>query len=175
MQLRVCALYGCSRRIAAFNIVLFITSIGGFFGIMLYNHSQRAAAIASVVRLPLPGCPAIYAGIEWALWVPATLYEGILFGFAVFKTFQSTLSILRKDSKVTLYSLHLRDNIAYFFGCVYVPRVYLRYKVVVISELRLFLSSIMWVPFHLYSQRCNNIMYVLSPAHGCRALLCFGC
>ncbi|KAJ6476705.1 hypothetical protein C8R47DRAFT_1020717 [Mycena vitilis] len=116
MQLRVYALYGCSKRVAAVNIVLFIGSIMGFFGILLYNHSQRAAAIASVVRLPLPGCPAIHAGIEWALWVPATLYEGILFGFAGFKTLQSTLSVLRKDSKITLHSLLLRANIAYFIG-----------------------------------------------------------
>ncbi|KAJ6461911.1 hypothetical protein C8R47DRAFT_1027161 [Mycena vitilis] len=116
MQLRVYALYGCSKRVAVFNIILFIGSIIGFFAILLYNHSKRAAAIASVVRLPLPGCPTIHAGIEWALWVPATLYEGVLFGFALFKTIQSTVYVLTTDSKVSLYSLLLRANITYFFG-----------------------------------------------------------
>ncbi|KAJ7620882.1 hypothetical protein DFH06DRAFT_915157, partial [Mycena polygramma] len=116
MQLRVYALYGCSKRVAVFNIILFIGSIIGLFAILLYNHSKRAAAIASVVRLPLPGCPTIHAGIEWALWVPATLYEGVLFGFALFKTIQSTVYVLTTDSKVSLYSLLLRANITYFFG-----------------------------------------------------------
>ncbi|KAJ7114184.1 hypothetical protein C8R43DRAFT_1113198 [Mycena crocata] len=31
---------------------------------------MQLPVIASAVRLPLPVCPAIHAGIEWALWVP---------------------------------------------------------------------------------------------------------
>ncbi|KAJ6563292.1 hypothetical protein DFH09DRAFT_1158906 [Mycena vulgaris] len=116
MQLRVYALYGCSKRIAALNLILFGGSIAGFIWIMLFNYAKRAAEIASVIHLPLPGCPSVHQGIEWALWVPATIYEGILFGFALFKTSQSTIRSLRMDSQLSVYSLLLRDNIAYFFG-----------------------------------------------------------
>ncbi|KAJ6616748.1 hypothetical protein B0H10DRAFT_2389513 [Mycena sp. CBHHK59/15] len=116
MQLRVYALYSCSKRIAAINLILFAGSIIGFMWILIFNHSRRAAVIANVIHLGLPGCPSVHSGIEWLQWVPATIFEGILFGFALFKTFESTIISLRKDSKVSIYSLLLRDNIAYFFG-----------------------------------------------------------
>ncbi|KAJ7108222.1 hypothetical protein C8R44DRAFT_636656 [Mycena epipterygia] len=116
MQLRVYAIYGCSKRIAVLNLVLFAGSITGFLWIMLFNHAKRAAEIASVIHLPLPGCPSVHQGIEWALWVPATIYEGILFSFALFKTSQSTIKSLREDSRISIYELLLRDNIVYFFG-----------------------------------------------------------
>ncbi|KAJ7738977.1 hypothetical protein B0H16DRAFT_1569397 [Mycena metata] len=116
MQLRVYALYSCSKRIAAINLVLFAGSIVGFMWILIYNHSRRAGVIANVIHLPLPGCPSVHSGIEWAQWVPATIYEGILFGFALYKTFESTLTSLRKDGTLSIYTLLLRDNILYFFG-----------------------------------------------------------
>ncbi|KAJ6549996.1 hypothetical protein B0H19DRAFT_1160193 [Mycena capillaripes] len=116
MQLRVYALYGCSKRIAAINLILFVGSIVGFMWILIFNHSRRASVIAGVIHLGLPGCPSVHSGIEWAQWVPATAYEGILFGFALYKTFERTISSLRKDASLSLYTLLLRDNILYFFG-----------------------------------------------------------
>ncbi|KAJ7669123.1 hypothetical protein B0H17DRAFT_989749 [Mycena rosella] len=116
MQLRVFALYGCSRRIAAINLALFAGSITGFMWILIFNHSRRAAVIANVIHLGLPGCPSVHSGIEWAQWVPATIYEGILFGFALFKTFQTIILCLRTDSALPIHTLLLRDNIMYFFG-----------------------------------------------------------
>ncbi|KAJ7141640.1 hypothetical protein C8R46DRAFT_921068 [Mycena filopes] len=116
MQLRVYALFGCSKRIAALNLLLFAGSIAGFMWILIYNHSRRASVIAGVIHLGLPGCPSVHSGIEWAQWVPATIYEGILFGFALYKTFESTIVSLRRDKTLSIYSLLLRDNIFYFFG-----------------------------------------------------------
>ncbi|KAJ6520659.1 hypothetical protein DFH09DRAFT_1331655 [Mycena vulgaris] len=110
MQLRVYALYGCSKRIAALNLILFAGSIASFLWIMLFNHVKRAA---SVIHLPLPGCPSVHQGIEWALWVPVAE-----------KTSQSTIRSLRQDTQVSIYALLLRDNIAYFFGCGYLFRRY---------------------------------------------------
>ncbi|KAJ7463952.1 hypothetical protein FB451DRAFT_1403341 [Mycena latifolia] len=116
MQLRVYALFGCSKRIAAINLVLFAGSIAGFMWILIFNHSRRASVIANVIHLGLPGCPSVHSGIEWAQWVPATIYEGILFGFALFKTFETTVVWYRTDAKLPLYTVLLRDNILYFFG-----------------------------------------------------------
>ncbi|KAJ7658489.1 hypothetical protein B0H17DRAFT_1096860 [Mycena rosella] len=116
MALRVYALYGCSKRIAIINALLFAGSIAGFMYILVYNHSRRADVIAKAIHLPLPGCPTVHSGIEWAQWVPATIYEGILFGFAAFKTFQSAQEGLRKVPGLTIYSLLLRDNLIYFFS-----------------------------------------------------------
>lgn len=48
----------------------------------------------------------------------ATVFEGILFAFALFKTCESTYRSLRQDTELPLHSVLLRDNIVYFFGCV---------------------------------------------------------
>ncbi|KAJ7922268.1 hypothetical protein B0H13DRAFT_1603737, partial [Mycena leptocephala] len=116
MQLRVYALYNSSKRIAVLNLLLFFGSIAGFMWILVFNHSRRAAVIASVIHLPLPGCPSVHSGIEWVQWVPATVFEGMLFAFALFKTCESTYRSLRQDTELPLHSLLLRDNIVYFFG-----------------------------------------------------------
>ncbi|KAJ7092886.1 hypothetical protein B0H15DRAFT_972576, partial [Mycena belliarum] len=116
MQLRVYALYGCSKRIAALNIALFAASVAAFVWILVHNQARRAAVIAGIIHLELPGCPAVHTGIEWAQWVPATIFEGILFGFALFKTCETALLSRRTDAKLPLYTVLLRDNILYFFG-----------------------------------------------------------
>ncbi|KAF7326078.1 UBA-e1-C domain-containing protein [Mycena kentingensis (nom. inval.)] len=116
MQLRVYAIYGCSKRVAAFNLFLFLGSMAGFMWILVFNHSRRAAVIANFVDLGLPGCPSVHSGIEWAQWVPATAFEGMLFVFALGKTFESSLTSLRTGKRVSLYELLLRDNILYFFA-----------------------------------------------------------
>ncbi|KAJ7463948.1 hypothetical protein FB451DRAFT_1139116 [Mycena latifolia] len=116
MQLRVVALFGCSKRVAAINLVLFVGSIASFMWILIFDHARRASVIATAIDLGLPECPAIHSGIEWAQWVPATIYEGILFGFALFKTFETTTVWYRTDAKLPLYTVLLRDNILYFFG-----------------------------------------------------------
>ncbi|KAJ7642026.1 hypothetical protein FB45DRAFT_684541, partial [Roridomyces roridus] len=116
MQLRVYALYECSKRVVAFNLILFVFSIAGFLYILIFNHSRRASVIADVIHLDLPGCPSVHSGIEWAQWIPATIYEGILFGFALFKTFETTFVNLRRKTRLSLYELMIRDNIMYFFA-----------------------------------------------------------
>lgn len=90
MQLRVYAIYKCSKRVrhtsslllpsmmmicrlcqvVIFNFVLFLGSIAGFMYVLVYNAERRRAVIAQAVTLPLPGCPSIHSGIEWAQWVP---------------------------------------------------------------------------------------------------------
>ncbi|KAG7443214.1 uncharacterized protein BT62DRAFT_972533 [Guyanagaster necrorhizus] len=116
MQLRVYALFKCSKKVAVINAVLFAGSIAGFSWILIHNAVRRRAVIAYAIHLPLPGCPVIHTGIEWAQWVPATAYEGVLFGFALFKTLESTAGRIQKGRRVSLYSLLLRDNILYFFA-----------------------------------------------------------
>lgn len=58
------------RQVAIFNGVLFVLSIAGFMWILVHNAQQRRAVIAYAITLPLPGCPSIHTGIEWAQWVP---------------------------------------------------------------------------------------------------------
>ena len=91
MQVRIYALYQCSKKvglsicmvrnltnlriptqIALFNGILFLGSIGSFLWIMVHNYVRRRAMIAGVMHLPLPGCPSINGGIQWAQWVPGT-------------------------------------------------------------------------------------------------------
>ncbi|KAF8690211.1 hypothetical protein AX14_003069, partial [Amanita brunnescens Koide BX004] len=75
---------------------------------------QRQKLIATAIHLPLPGCPDINGGIQWTEWMPATIYEAILFGFAVFK-----YAVERSSKKVVgieLVNTLINDNIWYFFG-----------------------------------------------------------
>ncbi|KAJ7088579.1 hypothetical protein C8R44DRAFT_819037 [Mycena epipterygia] len=116
MQFRVYALFDCSKRIAIVNAVLFAGSIVGFMWILVYNHSKRADLISTAIHLPLPGCPRVQSGLEWSQFVPPTIYEGILFGFALFKTCQSLANGYLKNRKMPIYSILLRDNILYFCG-----------------------------------------------------------
>jgi hypothetical protein len=91
MQVRIYALYRCSKKvslsngmfrnltnlripiqIALFNGILFLASIGNFLWIMVYNFERRRTLIAGSIHLPLPGCPSINGGIQWAQWIPGT-------------------------------------------------------------------------------------------------------
>ena len=74
MQLRIYALYDCSKTIAAVNGVMFLASIGTFLWILIHNAMGRSAVIADAIHLPLPGCPSIHTGIEWAQWVPGAFH-----------------------------------------------------------------------------------------------------
>lgn len=117
MQMRIYALYKCSRKVAVINATLFLISIAGFLWVLVHNAERRRAVIANAIHLPLPGCPSIHSGIEWAQWIPATAFEGVLFLWAVHKTVRSTV---RKWSTTnsfgSLYATIVRDNILYFFG-----------------------------------------------------------
>ncbi|KAJ7086242.1 hypothetical protein C8R44DRAFT_991656 [Mycena epipterygia] len=116
MQLRVYALFGCSKRIAIINAFLFAGSIIGFVWILVHNHSKRTEIIAKVIHLPLPGCSTVHSGLEWCQFVPATIYEGILFGFALFKTCESIVDGCLRNYRMPIYSILLRDNVIYFLG-----------------------------------------------------------
>lgn len=135
MQLRVYILYKCSKKVRAhprsppeslkrinqvaiFNGTLFLGSIAAFLWVLVHNAQRRRAVIADTIHLPLPGCPTIHSGVEWLQWVPATIFEAILFGFALFKTMESTASRVSEGTKISVYSLLLRDNIFYFFVSV---------------------------------------------------------
>ena len=45
-------------------------SIAGFLWLLIHNTHRRRALIKNAVHLPLPGCPAINGGIQWAQWIP---------------------------------------------------------------------------------------------------------
>ncbi|KAI0769888.1 hypothetical protein C8Q74DRAFT_856368 [Fomes fomentarius] len=123
MQLRIYALYRLSKRVAVINAVLFVGSVVGFMWILIHNGRVRASVIAQAKSLPIPGCPVVHTGIEWAQWVPATVYEGILFGYALWKAGETFITRMRADDnrslasnwRPTLYSVVLSDNLLYFF------------------------------------------------------------
>lgn len=103
MQLRIYALFGASKKVAVVNGILFLGSVAGWVYILVHNVTRTEALIADAVRLPLPGCPTIHVSTEWAQWVPATAYEGILFSFAVYGYHQCCE--LSRDAEETHLSL----------------------------------------------------------------------
>jgi hypothetical protein len=117
LQVRVYALYGCSKKVAWFNAILFVASIGGFFYVLIFNAMRRRAVIADTIHLPLPGCPSVHSGIEYAQWIPATAFEGVLFLFAVAKTSGDVWfeQRSRRGFRMSgIYELLIRDHIIYF-------------------------------------------------------------
>ncbi|KAK0440095.1 hypothetical protein EV421DRAFT_1817389 [Armillaria borealis] len=116
MQLRIYALFTCSKKVAVINGFLFASSIAAFLWILIHNVGRQGAIIADAIRLPLPGCPSIHSGIEWAQWVPATAYEVVLFSFAIVKTFGFMLNNMMRGHQQPLRSILLRDNILYFLA-----------------------------------------------------------
>ncbi|KAK0457072.1 uncharacterized protein EV420DRAFT_1644219 [Desarmillaria tabescens] len=136
MQLRVYVLFTCSKRVAVINGILFACSVVGFLWISAKNAEQQKALIADAIHLPLLGCPIVHPKIEWAQWVPgesclcfnwfqdinsvafkAAIYESVLFGFAIYKSFESMMDRMRRGhSRDTLRSILLRDNTLYFLG-----------------------------------------------------------
>ncbi|TCD61725.1 hypothetical protein EIP91_008011 [Steccherinum ochraceum] len=118
MQLRIYALYRGSKKIALVNGLLFAGSIAGFLYILIFNAERRADVIRDAKMLPIPGCPSIHTGIEFAQWIPATAFEGVLFGCALAKSLVSLTKSWRSSGVqfVALYPLIVQDNLIYFFG-----------------------------------------------------------
>ncbi|KAJ7598029.1 hypothetical protein C8J56DRAFT_721062, partial [Mycena floridula] len=116
MQLRIYALYNGSRNVAIFNAIVFAISIAGFFGILIKNAIVRREVISSVISLPLPGCPSIHSGLEWAQWVPAAGFEVVLCGFALYKSFTKIRRSNAESFGMSLYAALVRDNLLYFLG-----------------------------------------------------------
>ncbi|KAL1748664.1 hypothetical protein HDZ31DRAFT_60113 [Schizophyllum fasciatum] len=143
MQLRIYALYDCSKAIAAVNGAMFLVSVGTFLWILIHNALRRSAVIAHAIHLPLPGCPSIHSGIEWAQWVPATAFEAVLFFLALQKTLQSTAQRFKRGERISLYELVLRDQIIYFF-LVTILLVFNNLMVVGVTKIPWFSYS----PFH---------------------------
>lgn len=114
MQLRIYFLFNRSKKVALINGILFILSIAAFLCIMVINAIQRKTLIAHAVHLPLPGCPAINGNTQWALWIPAMLFEFVLFGFAVYKTAVSTAARMKLNERTSLTGILLHENILYF-------------------------------------------------------------
>ncbi|KAG5651901.1 hypothetical protein H0H81_006982 [Sphagnurus paluster] len=98
-------------QVASINAFLFACSIAGFSWVLAYNTRRHKATIASAIHLPLPGCPAVHSGLEWVQWVPATAFEGLLFGFALFKTLNTPRVINGQKIRFKLLDLILRDNL----------------------------------------------------------------
>jgi len=114
MQLRIYALFNRSKKVAAFNIILFFASIGVFSWILIVNSMARRQRIASASRLPLPGCPTINGGTEWALWIPPTVFEFILFMFVIYKGIKSFSARIRLNERVSLIAVLIQENTLYF-------------------------------------------------------------
>ncbi|KAL1759296.1 hypothetical protein FB107DRAFT_271113 [Schizophyllum commune] len=140
MQLRVYALYRCCRGVAVFNGVLFLSSVGGFLYVLITNTMKRHDLIARAEHLDLPGCPVIHSISEWPLWLPATIFEVVLFSFALAASLRTVMSD-RHD-----YSLRrtlIRDNLTWFFG-VFVLLVLNQLMVAGVTHIPWFSYS----PFH---------------------------
>ncbi|TRM55496.1 hypothetical protein BD626DRAFT_416965, partial [Schizophyllum amplum] len=125
MQLRIYAIYERSCTVARVNVALFVASIAGFIYVLVTNVLLRENAIQHVLLLPLPGCPAIQTKTEWAQWIPATIFEGIMFGFVLFRSFRLSFRNLRLGRGVSLYEVVIKDQIRYWVGYVLPPHVHL--------------------------------------------------
>jgi hypothetical protein len=86
----------------------------------LFNRSKKV--IAPYIELPLIGCPAVNDPGQRAIWVPATMYEFLLFGFALYKAATSSTALIKLNHRLSLTAVLLRQNMLYFLviGCILV-------------------------------------------------------
>jgi len=120
MQLRIYALFNCSKKVALFNGILFLISIGLFLWILVVNAFHRTDIIEPFIGLPLPGCPLVNCSSHWTLWIPATVYEFLLFGLALYKAATSSTARIKFNDRPSLAAVLLRENLLYFLviGCI---------------------------------------------------------
>jgi len=120
MQLRIYALFNRSKKVAFFNGILFLISIGLFLRILVVNTSRRTDTIEPFIRLPLPGCPLVSCSGHWTLWIPATVYEFFLFGLALYKAATSSTAGIKLNHRPSLMAVLLQENLLYFLviGCI---------------------------------------------------------
>ncbi|PPQ99289.1 hypothetical protein CVT24_009289 [Panaeolus cyanescens] len=116
MQLRVYALFDRSRKLALINAFFFFLSILGFMVILVVNAIRRPALIAKAIGLPLPGCPVVNGLVQWAQWIPATIFEIILFSQILYKACTSLSSRIKLKQRVSLEEVLLGDHVLYFLG-----------------------------------------------------------
>jgi len=115
MQIRIFALYERSKKVAVYNACFFVLTIVAFAWLTVLNTRRRPGMIAHAMVFPLPGCPTINGGLQWTLWIPATIFELNLLGFALWRSFSSP-SFRKINKRVSLVQLLLQENILYFFG-----------------------------------------------------------
>jgi len=72
--------------------------------------------IASAIHLPLPGCPTINGGLQWTLWIPPSVFEIILFAFALQKAIASSTARIKLNGRFSLTVVLLGDHVIYFIG-----------------------------------------------------------
>ncbi|TEB18587.1 hypothetical protein FA13DRAFT_1803360 [Coprinellus micaceus] len=121
MQVRIYALYDCSKKVSALCKTASADLICSMPGRRYLTHFYLASLIASAIRLPLPGCPAINGGTGWALWLPASGFEFILFAFVVYKSVRSLALKIRIGDRKSLGAILIADNIYYFLGITVDP------------------------------------------------------
>ncbi|KIM46943.1 hypothetical protein M413DRAFT_266236 [Hebeloma cylindrosporum] len=71
---------------------------------------------------PKDGCVMSANDGRWAPWLPATIFEFVLFGLAVYKTIVSSSAKNKLNGRRSLTAILLHENIVYFFAvaCVLV-------------------------------------------------------
>ncbi|KAF5342153.1 hypothetical protein D9611_001400 [Ephemerocybe angulata] len=148
MQIRVYALFNCSRKVAIFNGVLFGMSVAAFLGLLMRNTMVRAQVIDSVASdLPLYGCPPINGGVAWAIWLPAviaTSFELVIFGFVLYKSTRSLTFTLRLKKRWSLMDIIIQDNMLYYIGITAV----LLFNAVMASGAYTLIPWFSYGPFH---------------------------
>jgi len=120
MQMRIYVLFNRSKKVALFNGICFLISIAMFLWMLAVRASQRNKALALFVELPLIGCPVVHGTGQWGLWFPATIYELLLFGFALYKAATSSATAMKLGHRPSLTAILLQENILYFMvaGCI---------------------------------------------------------
>ncbi|PPQ63567.1 hypothetical protein CVT24_004864 [Panaeolus cyanescens] len=90
--------------------------LGLFMWLLICDTLQRGKVIGVPQNGPSVGChPTLNKGLQWELWLPATLFELLLFSQALYKTVISTSIRIRLNKRISLAQFLLQDSLMYFF------------------------------------------------------------
>ncbi|KAF9048783.1 hypothetical protein BJ165DRAFT_1057008 [Panaeolus papilionaceus] len=116
MQLRVYVLFNRSKRLAGFNGALFIASVGFFLWLLVSDTLRRSKHMSLPTTAHFLGChPTLNKGLQWELWLPATVFELVLFVQVLYKSICSTSARIRLNKRISLAMFLLHDSLMYFF------------------------------------------------------------
>jgi len=114
MQWRIYVLFKRSKKVAIANGILFVASMFLFIYIMVVNAIIRNKAVPNTAILGEIGCPSQIGGSDWALWVPATVFEVIIFLLALYIC-ATGANGTEENKRPSLISVLISENVLHFF------------------------------------------------------------
>ncbi|KAL4081347.1 hypothetical protein V8B97DRAFT_13449 [Scleroderma yunnanense] len=124
LQMRLYALYHCSKKFLVVMIVLFAAEVAPIMWILISDNLLSRGTIF-VYRISFPGygntdtCATVISTAFTYIWVPCLIFEGLLCLFAIYAGIKHSRDRSRRSTKSNRYQLIdilVQGNVVYFLS-----------------------------------------------------------